>query len=119
MTDKFTVRDFIKRFPDDVACLAHVMEIRYSHRHTCRKYGADVEFHKLTKRKAYSCALCGCHVYPCAGTIFEDGRTRLLLWYYAIFLFVTTRQGVGGKELERQLGVTNNRVAEWASRSVF
>jgi transposase len=27
-------------------------------------------------------------------------------WFYAIFLFTTTRNGVAAKELERQLGVT-------------
>jgi transposase-like protein len=27
-------------------------------------------------------------------------------WFYAIYLFVTTRHGVSGKELQRQLGVT-------------
>jgi transposase-like protein len=30
----------------------------------------------------------------------------LQLWFYAIHLFTTTRHGVSGKELERQLGVT-------------
>lgn len=33
-------------------------------------------------------------------------RFTLQLWFYAIFLFVTTRHGVSGKELQRQLGVT-------------
>ena len=28
------------------------------------------------------------------------------LWFYAIYLFTTTRHGVSGKELQRQLGVT-------------
>ncbi len=28
------------------------------------------------------------------------------MWFYAIYLFVTTRHGVSGKELQRQLGVT-------------
>ena len=28
------------------------------------------------------------------------------MWFYAIYLFVATRHGVSGKELERQLGVT-------------
>lgn len=41
-----------------------------------------------------------------AGTIFQDSRTSLTVWFYAIYLFVTTRHGVSGKELERQLGVT-------------
>ena len=106
MAEKFTVRDFFNRFPDDDACLAHVMEVRYGLRHECRKCGADATFHKLANRKAYSCSHCGDHVYPCAGTVFQDSRTSLQIWFYAIFLFVTTRQGVSGKELQRQLGVT-------------
>ena len=108
MTDphKTTVRDFFKRFPSDDACLDHVMDVRYGMRHACGKCGQDATFHKLEKRKAYSCSRCGNHVYPCAGTIFEDSRTSLQLWFYAIYLFVVTRHGVSGKELERALGVT-------------
>jgi len=106
MASKFTVRDFFKRFPDDEACLHHVMEVRYGMRHTCGACGVESTFHKITGRRAYACAQCGHHVYPTAGTIFQDSRTSLQLWFYAIFLFVTTRHGVSGKELQRQLGVT-------------
>lgn len=104
---KLTVRQFFARFPDDDACLTHIMEVRYGLRHDCQACGTvNATFHKLTNRRAYSCASCGHHVYPCAGTIFEDSRTSLQLWFYAIYLFVTTRHGVSGKELERTLGVT-------------
>jgi transposase-like protein len=103
---KLTVREFFKRFPDDDACLAHVMTVRFGLRHVCRKCGVDSTFHKLAKRPAYVCAHCGHHVYPCSGTIFQDSRTPLTLWFYAIYLFIVTRHGVSGKELERQLGVT-------------
>jgi transposase-like protein len=107
MAGKLTVRDFFKRYPDDAACLKHVMEVRFGLRHTCRACGTvDATFHPLAKRRAYTCAHCGDHLYPCAGTIFQDSRTPLTLWFYAIYLFVTTRHGVSGKELERQLGVT-------------
>lgn len=106
MAYKFTVRDFFDRFPSDEACLDHVMAVRYGMRHECRKCGQDATFHRLAKRRAYSCSRCGAHVYPCAGTIFEDSRTSLQHWFYAIFLFVVTRHGVSGKELQRQLGVT-------------
>lgn len=104
---KLTVRQFFARFPDDDACLTHIMDVRYGLRHDCQACGTvNATFHKLTNRRAYSCASCGHHVYPCAGTIFEDSRTSLQLWFYAIYLFVTTRHGVSGKELERTLGVT-------------
>ena len=59
-----------------------------------------------TARRAWACASCGDHLYPTAGTIFQDTRTPLQVWFYAIYLFVTTRHGVSGKELQRQLGVT-------------
>jgi transposase len=103
---KLTVKDFFARFPDDDACLSHIMEVRYGLRHDCRKCENYSTFHKLENRRAFSCAHCGNHVYPAAGTIFQDSRTPLQVWFYAIYLFVTTRHGVSGKELERTLGVT-------------
>ena len=106
MSTKLTVKDFFRQFPDDDACLAHVMDVRYGLRHVCDKCGKDSTFHRLAARPAYSCAACGHHVYPCAGTIFQDSRTSLQSWFYAIYLFVTTRHGVSGKELQRTLGVT-------------
>jgi transposase len=63
-------------------------------------------FHRITGRKAFAYAQCGDHVYPCADTIFQDSRTSMQLWFYAIFLFVTTRHGVSARELQRSLGVT-------------
>ena len=106
MATKLTVRQFFQRFPTDDACLEHVMEVRFGLRHPCAGCGVEGTFHKLANRRAYSCAHCGHHVYPCAGTIFQDSRTSLQSWFYAIYLFVTTRHGVSGKELERTLGVT-------------
>lgn len=106
MPSKLTVKQFFERFPSDDACLDHVMTIRYGMRHACVACKKDATFHRLSGRRAYSCAQCGHHVYPCAGTIFQDSRTPLQLWFYAIYLFVTTRHGVSGKELERTLGVT-------------
>lgn len=104
--EKLTVRQFFARFPDDDACLNHIMEVRYGLRHVCGKCGKDASFHKIDGRRAFACAACGDHVYPGAGTIFQDSRTSLQSWFYAIYLFVTTRHGVSGKELQRTLGVT-------------
>ncbi len=106
MAAKLSVREFFARFPDDDACLAHVMEVRYGLRHVCRKCAKESTFHRITGRKAFACAQCGDHVYPCADTVFQDSRTSMQLWFYAIFLFVTTRHGVSARELQRSLGVT-------------
>ncbi|RNJ51903.1 IS1595 family transposase [Methylocystis hirsuta] len=102
----YSVREFFAEFPDDDACLKRIMEVRYGLRHACGKCGVESTFHKVSNRRAYACAACGDHVYPCAETIFKDSRTPLTVWFYAIYLFIATRHGVSGKELQRQLGVT-------------
>jgi transposase len=103
---RLTVGELFARFPDEDACLNHIMEVRFGIRHVCHACGVEGTFHKLANRRAFSCAHCGHHVYPTAGTVFQDTRTPLRVWFYAIFLFVTTRHGVSGKELQRTLGVT-------------
>jgi transposase len=103
---RLTVQEFFARYPDEASCLNHIMEVRNGVRHECRKCGVYGTFHKLEQRRAFSCAHCGDHVYPTAGTVFQDTRTPLQVWFYAIYLFCTTRHGVSGKELERTLGVT-------------
>ncbi len=102
----FSVHEFFAEFSDDTTCLTRIMEVRYGLRHVCEKCGNNSTFHKLAGRRAFSCAACGDHVYPCAGTIFQDSRTSLQSWFYAIYLFIATRHGVSGKELQRTLGVT-------------
>src|SRR6202521_4099594 len=102
----FSVREFFERFPTEESCLERLMETRHGLRHSCAKCRQVATFHRLADRPAYTCAHCGANVHPCAGTIFQDTRTPLRLWFYAIYLFVTTRHGVSGKELQRQLGVT-------------
>ena len=103
---KLTVKEFFARFPDEETCLNHIMEVRFGMRHVCQICGVEGTFHKLKNRRAFACAHCGDNLYPTAGTIFMDTRTPLQVWFYAIYLFVTTRHGVSGKELERTLGVT-------------
>lgn len=104
---EFSVREFFSRFPNDDACLAHIMDVRFGGtRFKCASCGKESTHHKLAKRRTYVCANCGHHVNPTANTILHDTRTPLVSWFYAMYLFCTTRHGVSGKELQRQLGVT-------------
>lgn len=106
MTKQFTVQDFFKRFPDDAACLNHLMQVRYGHSLDCPKCGKHGKFSRVTKIPAFQCAWCGHHIHPMAGTPFEKSRTPLQKWFYAMYLFTTTRHGVSALELQRQISVT-------------
>ena len=105
MTD-FTVLEFMKRFPDDDTCLDHLMAVKYGDIITCPKCDKVGKFHRIKKIPAYACQFCGHHIHPMAGTPFEKSRTPLQKWFYAMYLFTTSRHGVPAKELQRQLGVT-------------
>jgi len=106
MPKPYTVQDFFKQFPDDDACLDHLMATRYGRSLDCPKCGKHGKFHRIKKMPAYACQYCGHHIHPMAGTPFERTRTSLQSWFYAMYLFTTTRHGVPAKELQRQLGVT-------------
>ena len=99
-----SIQEFMKLFPDDDACLEHLFKARYGADFECPRCGKVGKFRKLSKMPAYACQ-CGEHIHPMAGTIFHRSHTPLQKWYYAMYLFTTTRHGVPAKELQRQLSV--------------
>ena len=101
-----TVTDFMKQFPDDDTCLDHLMEKNYGKTMDCPKCGKHGKFHRVRRHPVYECAWCGHAISPMAGTIFHRSHTPLQKWFYAIYLFTTSRHGVAAKELQRQLGVS-------------
>src|SRR5208337_610516 len=101
-----TIREFFALYPSDEACLTHLFEARFGQGHHCPKCGKQSKWYRIKAERAYSCQWCGHHLHPTAGTPFEDSRTPLQLWFYAIYLFTTSRHGVPAMELMRQLGVT-------------
>lgn len=105
-TKSQNIAQFFKQFPTDEACLNHLFNVRFSQGHECPSCERPSNWYRIKAERAYSCQWCGYHFHPTVGTPFEQTRTPLQLWFYAIYLFTTTRNGVAAKELERQLGVT-------------
>lgn len=104
---KYTFKQFQTEYPDDAACLAKMMEIKWGGTELyCPGCGVKSKFHPMGKRRGFSCQSCGHHIFPCAGTIFHKSSTALTKWFFAMYLMTSTRHGVAAKELERQLGVT-------------
>jgi transposase len=101
-----TTTQFFRMFPDDETCLTHLFNVRFGQGFACPSCERPSNWYRIKAERAYSCQWCGHHLHPTVGTPFEQTRTPLQLWFYAIHLFTTTRHGVSAKELERQLGVT-------------
>jgi transposase len=105
-TKPLTTTQFFRQFPDDETCLSHLFEVRFGQGYECPSCGRATRWYRIKAERAYSCQFCGYHLHPTVGTPFQQTRTPLQLWFYAIHLFTTTRHGVSAKELQRQLGVT-------------
>jgi transposase-like protein len=101
-----TYTEFLRRFPDNDACLDYLKERFYAHGTPCPKCRKPSRFHRVKGRSAYSCQFCGHHVYPTAGTIFHKSTTSLQLWYWAIYLLSSSKCGISAKQLGREIGVT-------------
>jgi transposase-like protein len=103
---KYTLADLGLQFPDDDACLAYLFEKRYGQHGPACPCGKRDSYHRVQGRKSYACAWCGRQISPTAGTIFDHSPTPLTLWFFAMFLMCSSRNGVAALELKRQLGVT-------------
>lgn len=102
----WTIHDFFNRFATHDDCLEHLMRTRHGSALDCPKCGKHSKFHRVKKRPVYECQWCGYQLSPMKDTPFEKSRTPLQKWFYAMYLFTTSRHGVPAKELQRQLGVT-------------
>jgi transposase len=103
---KFTKKDFDKFYPTDESCLDKIFKLKYKNTTHCHKCNNKFSYYKLKELKLYSCAYCGHNIAPAANTIFHKSSTSLKDWFYAIYLFSVSKNGVSAKELQRQLGVT-------------
>jgi hypothetical protein len=105
MPKSMNIQEFFQTFSTDDACLDYLFQTRYGDNPECPRCGEVGKFRKLSNMPAYTCN-CGHHIHPMVGTPFERSRTPLQKWFYAMYLFTTTRDGVAAKEIQRQLGVT-------------
>jgi hypothetical protein len=59
----------------------------------------------------YECADCGRQVSVIAGTILEQSKKPLALWFRAIFEVTASKQGISAAELQRKLGLGSYQTA--------
>ena len=101
----YTIKMFRTDYNTNEKCLRAVFQNRYGKDFECPKCRTKGKWYLIEARKRLDCS-CGYGIYPLAGTIFHKSETPLKDWFYAIYLFASSRNGVAAKEIERQLGVT-------------
>ena len=81
-----------KRFASEEACLQYLTELRWPGGFRCPRCGSGKAWH--AKRGLYHCGNCGHRVSVTAGTVFQDTRKPLRMWFRAIWSVTSQKHGV-------------------------
>ena len=80
----YNINQFRKEFGSEDKCLEYVFK---------KRFPALSGYYRVKGRKCWANAE-GKQIHPLSGTVFEKSSTSLQNWFYAIYLFSVSRNGV-------------------------
>ncbi len=89
-------------FPDEEACRAYLVEVRWGGHPQCGKCGHEQVWELSNGR--FECRQCGHQTSVTAGTVLHKTRKPLRMWFRAIWEMTVHKNGISAKELQRILG---------------
>jgi len=103
--------EFEYYFSTEEACRQYFLKLRWPKGFRCPKCGNQKAW--LTDRNLYHCDQCGMQTSLFAGTIFQDIKKPLQIWFNAIWHITNRKYGANALGLQRALGFGSYRTA-WA-----
>ena len=104
-----TLVELESHFAAEEACREYLARLRWPQGYSCPGCAGTKAW--STGRGLWMCAACGHQVSVTAGTIFQDTRTPLTLWFRAIWWVVSQKNGASALGLQRILGLGSYRTA--------
>jgi transposase-like protein len=104
--------EFERRFATEAACRAYLMRLRWPDGFRCPRCRAAKAW-PLHDRGLMQCSGCGHQTSVTAGTIFQDVRTPLPVWFRAMWAVTSQKTGISALGLQRELGLGSYKTA-WA-----
>ncbi|MBU0952153.1 MAG: IS1595 family transposase [bacterium] len=109
------IMDFEKRFNSEEACREYLFKIKWPEGFKCPRCSNNKAW--LTNDCLYKCSKCGFKSSVTAGTIFQDTRKPLQLWFKAMWYITNQKHGISALGLQRFLGIGSYQTAwEWLHR---
>lgn len=104
-----TLLEFQRRFGTEAACIEYLFKLRWPEGFRCPQCG-HAEVWRM-RRDLYRCAHCRFETSVIAGTIFQDTRKPLQVWFYAIWHLTSQKYGANALGLQRVLDFGSYRTA--------
>jgi len=104
-----TLMGLEQQFNTEEACLEYLSKIRWPEGFRCMRCGHDKAW--VTKENLHFCIRCHFKNSVLVGTIFQDTKKPLRLWFCAIWQLTTQKYGANALGLQRVLGLGSYRTA--------
>jgi transposase-like protein len=93
---------FLDKFPDEQACIDHLIALRYPDGFVCKHCGHKHGYY-LNARRSFQCAACKKQLCVTANTVFHGSKIPLREWFLLMHLLSTSKKGMSALGLQRQL----------------
>ena len=103
--------EFDARFGREDACRAYLIQLRWPEGFRCPQCGHRKGW--PVRDVLVECVACGRQTSATAGTIFQDTRTPLMVWFRAMWCVSSQKTGTSARTLQRVLGLGSYQTA-WA-----
>ena len=97
------------RFSTEEACRGYLARLRWPDGFRCPRCRGGKSW--PVRRVLVECADCGCQTSVTAGTILQDTRTPLPIWFRAMWWVTTQKNGASALGLQRVLGLKSYETA--------
>jgi transposase-like protein len=104
-----TLMEFERQFRDDESCRDYLARIRWPDGFVCPRCRHGTAW--ATKRGLWVCRKCRHQTSVTVGTIFQDTRLSLALWFRGLWQVTNQKHGISALGLQRALGLGSYRTA--------
>ncbi len=104
-----TIEDFEERFSTEEACRAYLVSLRWPDGFRCPACQATKAV--LVRDTLFQCCGCRRQTSATAGTIFQDTRKPLVMWFRAMWYVTSQKNGASALGLQRVLGLSSYETA--------
>lgn len=104
-----TAQEFQRWFATENSCREYLSRLRWPDGFNCPRCGHDRTW--AVRRQLWRCMRCRYETSLIAGTLFQDTRMPLQIWFQAMWYVTNQKQGVSALGLQRVLGLGSYRTA--------
>lgn len=105
-------QEFLAQFPDEKSCWQYLIDLRWPNGYVCSECQSTKYW--LTAKHKLHCSSCGSEFSITSGTIFQDSKKPLLLWFHIMWWVVAQKTGASAYNLKEFMGFGSYETAwQW------